>query len=124
MKWYYRPGHPKADDLGFVNAIDLTEIPQDPPRAMDAPIMSGRFYENTKATDGTDIGSRSRYRDYLKRTGYTNSSDYPPEYMEKKKRERELSDHKERREVIAKAFWQSMEGKLDRGNNGGRGSNE
>jgi hypothetical protein len=40
-----------------------------PERAADAPILSGRFYENTAATDGVDIGSRAKHRAYMKDRG-------------------------------------------------------
>lgn len=48
------------------------------------PAMSGlanalagdRHYEGMRAPDGTDIGSRTRHREYMKRTGMTTADDF------------------------------------------------
>lgn len=45
-------------------------------RAIDASVLSGRFYENTVATDGTDIGSRAKHRAYMRERGLTTADDY------------------------------------------------
>jgi len=49
-----------------------------PERAIDAPVMAGRFYENTCAPDAekTDIGSRRKHQEYMKERGLTNPSDF------------------------------------------------
>ena len=74
-KYYYRPGHPKANANGFVEESELGEWRA--PRAVDAPIMAGRFYENTASPlDGTDIGSRQKHRDYMREKGLTTADDY------------------------------------------------
>jgi hypothetical protein len=52
--------------------------------AKSAPIMVDRFYENTVAIDGkTDIGSRKKYREYLKQTGFCHASDFSKETIAK-----------------------------------------
>jgi len=106
MRFYYRPGHPRADELGFVNADDLAEIPMEPPQALHAPVMSGRFYENTQATDGSDIGSRSKHREYMKRNGLTTADDFSPRYFEQVKKDREESSRKSRRETIERRLYE------------------
>jgi hypothetical protein len=73
-RYYYRPEHPKANERGFVEAQDMGEA--DPTLALNAPILMDRFYENTCATDGTDIGSRRKHRDYMKAKGLTIASDF------------------------------------------------
>ena len=75
-------------------------------RAVNAPILSGRFYENTKATDGTDIGSRSKHRRYMSERGLTSSSDFSPRYYEGIKRERERAAKASRRETIARKLYE------------------
>jgi putative FmdB family regulatory protein len=48
------------------------------------PAMSGlanalagdRHYDGLRAPDGTDISSRSKHREYMKRTGYADTSDF------------------------------------------------
>jgi len=61
---------------------------QPPERAVDAPILAGRFYENVCAVDGTDIGSRRKRNDYMKAHGYADTSDYKGVW-EKAAKERE-----------------------------------
>ena len=79
---------------------------QPPERAVDAPILSGRFYENTRATDGTDIGSRTKHRRYMQEHGVTLMSDFSPGYLEGVKKARQAETRRERREVIARRLWE------------------
>lgn len=58
--------------------------------ARAAPISSGRFYENTSATDGTDIGSRKKHREYMKRNGLCTVDDYTKTIARKQKERREF----------------------------------
>ena len=106
MRFYYRPGHPKANERGFISAADAAE--EDIQLALDAPILMDRFYENTCATDGTDIGSRRKHREYMKRNNLTIASDFT-ETWSQANREREAirkgeHDRKERREQIERAL--------------------
>lgn len=78
------------------------------------PMMSGlanalagdRHYDGLRATDGTDISSRVKHREYMKRNGLTTADDYKQTW-EKSASEREalrtatFSD-KELRETITK----------------------
>lgn len=57
-------------------------------------------YQNLKATDGTDIGSRKKLRDYLKHTGLAMASDYSPEYMQREAASRERHEDKERHQMV------------------------
>ena len=79
MRWIYKPSHPKANARGFVAEADLSIDPS--PKAINAPILSGRFYENMKATDGTDIGSRKRHREYMKMHGLTTADDFKSQWQ-------------------------------------------
>lgn len=107
---YYRPSHPKADAHGFVDSGDLGDEPQE--LAINAPILSGRFYEGTVATDGTDIGSRKKHREYMRQNGLTTASDYRGSWAQAEKRqeavrrgERGALPSKTRREAIARALY-------------------
>lgn len=107
MRYLYRPSHPKANERGFISAADAAE--DDMRLAVDAPIMAGRFYENVSATDGTDIGSRAKHREYMKRNNLTIVSDYTDTWSAAN-REREAvrqgqHDKKERREQIERALY-------------------
>lgn len=110
MRYFYRPGHPKASELGFVSEQDLAEIPMDPPKALHASIVMDRFYENTCATDGTDIGSRRKHREYMKRHNLAIADDFKGEWAKAAKEREDFfktgGDHKERREQLARALYE------------------
>ena len=76
-----------------------------PEHATNAPILAGRFYENTSATDGTDIGSRTKHREYMKAHGLTTADDFGPGYYSRIKKEREAEAKKSRRETIARTLY-------------------
>lgn len=79
------------------------------PQARDAPIMVDRFYEGAKATDGTDIGSRRKHRQYMRDHNLTTFDDYKGEFARKvQEREAVKEGHlpdKTRREAIARALY-------------------
>ena len=82
-----------------------------PERALDAPILAGRFYENTAATDGTDIGSRRKHREYMKAHNLTTYDDFAKSFtrkQEERKRNQEARKVPDptRREAIARALYQ------------------
>lgn len=77
-----------------------------PSEAVSAPIMSGRFYENTAATDGTDIGSRKKHREYMRANGLSMHSDYSDEFRRRVKADRERADDKNLVETVERAFHQ------------------
>lgn len=83
MTFLYRPGHPKANERGMINAKDLGDWDETGPLAINAGIMAGRFHENSKAPDGTDISTRSKFRAWMKATGNTYASDYSEGFRER-----------------------------------------
>jgi hypothetical protein len=83
-------------------------MPMDPPKALFAPIMVDRFYENTKATDGTDIGSRAKHREYMKRNNLTTIDDFSDEWRSRRKAEVERSDQRERRDILARETYKKF----------------
>jgi hypothetical protein len=46
------------------------------PEAVNAPIMSGRCFENQVAPDGTDIGSRAKLKQWMRETGNADYDDF------------------------------------------------
>lgn len=82
---------------------------QPPPQAVNAPILAGRFYENTAAIDGTDIGSRAKHRRYMKEHGLTIASDYTNQWKrDEEKRKAAREGHipsKTRREALERAMY-------------------
>jgi hypothetical protein len=85
----------------LVRAEDYTP----PQRAIDAPIMVDRFYENTKATDGTDIGSRRKHREYMRANNLAPADDFSPGWYAKLKAARERETKVSRREALGRALY-------------------
>lgn len=90
-----------------------------PERALDAPIMAGRFYENTVSTEGEDLGSRRRHAEYMRRHGVAMLSDYT-HHLEKKREERVRflnegnntdADRKQRREDVGRTIYELQQRK-------------
>ena len=106
-KWVYKPGHPKANERGFVAWEDYGNSSET--RAVDAPILTGRFFENQSTIDGKDIGSRTKFKNYMKEAGVTHSSDYSEKFFEEQRASKERADAKDRREAVSKAWWQHLE---------------
>ena len=48
--------------------------------AVHNPLAGDRLYDGLRASDGTDISSRSKHRDYMKRNGLTTADDYRGEW--------------------------------------------
>ena len=86
-----------------------------PERAVDAPILSGRFYENQKATDGEDIGSRRKHKEYMARHGVTAFSDYGPDWEARVRKQRDMDARKAKRERIERKFWEIQNDRTKKG---------
>lgn len=72
--------------------VEITPDYQSPPRKGALNHMGGmwgdRHYDGLRATDGADISSRKRHREYMKRHGLTTADDFRQTWAEaKKKRE-------------------------------------
>jgi hypothetical protein len=58
---------------------DFIEVSDDyspDPRNADSTLWNDRSYDGLRATDGTDISSRSKHREYMKKNGYTTVDDF------------------------------------------------
>ena len=78
-------------------------------QAINAPIMVDRFYEGARATDGTDIGSRRKHRDYMRAHNLTTADDFKGEWTKAQSAREDLKrgrlPDKGRREAIARALY-------------------
>ena len=108
MRYVYKPGHPKATQFGFVKITDIESEPISH-NALNAPILMDRFYENTAATDGVDIGSRRKHKEYMKQRDLAPTSDFSPEWYAKQKRAKELDTNKIRREDVSRATYEVLD---------------
>jgi hypothetical protein len=107
-RWVYDPAQQKLVPADEYQAAD-------PEVAANAGILSGRFYENTRATDGADIGSRKKHRDYMRAHGLAPADDFSPGYYEKLRRNRELEARKAKRERIERKFWEIQNDRSKKG---------
>jgi hypothetical protein len=56
---------------------DLVEVTTDrEPSRADALLYNDRGYDGLRATDGTDISSRTKHREYMKKNGLTTMDDF------------------------------------------------
>lgn len=100
-RWVYRETSP-----GHVEAIEVTQDYSDAPRSTGD---LGKFeYDNMRATDGTDISSRTKHARYMKQNNLALVSDYSEKWQESaKERENFFSgrhSHQGMREAIAHAY--------------------
>lgn len=79
------------------------------PQAIHAPIMVDRYMEGVRATDGTDIGSRRKRRDWMRVHGYADASDYGPDYGDRVRASRERAEDKQLRDDVGRAAYQVID---------------
>jgi hypothetical protein len=85
--------------------IEVTEDFQAAPERSGALVMVDRFMEGDRATDGTDIGSRAKRRQYMQAHGLADVSDFTEHWKKAEAERNNLSRGKaERVESIRKAF--------------------
>lgn len=53
-----------------------------------------------RTTDGVDVSSRRKHREYLKATGFTVASDFSPEYQAREAASRERAEDRRTREAV------------------------
>lgn len=70
-RWLYTSGGTPLPE-----PVEVTPDFQATPERSGNAFMVDRFMEGAVTTDGVDIGSRSRRREYMKAHGVTDSSDY------------------------------------------------
>ena len=66
-------------------------------------LVGDRHYDGIQATDGTDISTRARHREYMRRNNLTTIDDYT-EHWGTHRRTEELKDSKRRRETIERTI--------------------
>lgn len=83
-----------------------------PPHASDVhtQISTDRHYENMGATDGTDIGSRRKHQEYMRRNGLAMAEDFKGTWSEAEKNREKFYrgdfDHKARKEALGRAAYE------------------
>lgn len=107
-RFVYRPKHPKASEHGFVALEDLgDDIWTQEQKTV--PVVTDRYMEGVRATDGVDIGSRQKRREYMRVTGLADADDFSDAFRAKVRKEREQQDTQERREALGRAAYELKE---------------
>lgn len=79
-------------------------------QAIHAGVMAGRFYENTKALDGTDIGSRRKRTEYMRQRNLADTGDFKGVWEKADKERQSIRsgdfDRKARREAVGRAWYE------------------
>jgi len=83
--------------------VDEYVAPQEE-HAINAAILAGRFYENTKAPDGTDIGSRRKHQDYMRANGLATADDFSPGYYAKQQALKKAESRRKVRDALDRKF--------------------
>lgn len=76
-----------VQDPETLELIEITEDRMPDRRVGDAALWSDRHYDGLTTTDGVDISSRSKHREYMKRHNLTTYDDFKGEF-EKRRAER------------------------------------
>ena len=63
-------------DPKTLDFVEVTAYNEPDAARCDAALWGDRGYDGLRATDGADIGSRSKQREYMKRHGLTTVDDY------------------------------------------------
>jgi hypothetical protein len=56
--------------------------------------------------DGSDIGSRTKHRAYMKERGLASADDFSPGYYERVRKQAQAQHRKDRRETIARRLYE------------------
>jgi len=67
------------------------------------------YMDGVKTIDGIDISSKRKRREYMKAYDVVDATDFSPAYLEGVKKEREREEHKERREVVGRAVYETLD---------------
>jgi len=103
-RYVYRPN----PETGRVEAVEVT--PDFQAHEERAPVYVDLYMDGMRATDGTDIGSRAKRRQYMQARGVADASDYTETWAKaEKQREAFYSpdakhDTQTRREALIRAF--------------------
>lgn len=84
---------------------EMEEIALDAPVTPRLQLATGALYEGVRALDGTDIGSRRKHAEYMKRNNLAPADDFKRTWAEEPKK-REAEARAQRREAIGRTIHQ------------------
>lgn len=82
--------------------VELTGEEEEAPARLQ--IDAGNLYEGQRALDGTDIGSKAKFRDYLRRNNYALADDFKETWAKAAKQREELRAGKRRNPALREAI--------------------
>lgn len=92
---------------------ELVEVSPDYTPTPRVELMPGTCYDGVRATDGADIGSRRKHKDYMRRHGLTTADDYTETWAKAAERRAafhtqggDQAEKKRRREAVERAIYQ------------------
>lgn len=77
------------------------------------PLAGDRHYDGLRATDGTDISTRTKHRNYMRARGLTTADDFKVQWSKSAEQRSDHftsgSDHGARREAVAEAVHRNLD---------------
>jgi len=67
------------------------------------------YMDGVKTIDGIDISSKRKRREYMKAYDVVDATDFSPAYLEGVKKERERDEQRDRREVVGRAVYETLD---------------
>lgn len=81
--WGYELGTPEAEEA-WESKLKMMRRPVN--EKGNYLIMGDQYYDGLQASDGTDISTRSKHREYMKRTGLVTFDDYAQTFAKEQER--------------------------------------
>ena len=103
-RWVYRP-NPETEQ------VEAVEVSEDyAPADVRAPVFTDRYMEGVQATDGTDISSRSRRNEWMKRNNLVDVDDCKGLWAKAAKERQAIAEGRHdtaaRREAVGRAVYE------------------
>jgi|SRR5882672_4705061 len=100
------------DGVAYERGVDV--LPTEPTSQLGAGALWGdRHYDGLRTTDGVPIDTRTKHREYMRRTGLTTADDYKNQWAQQAKERADVhttgGDHKARRDDVGRAVYEVME---------------
>lgn len=82
-------------------------------------LWGDRHYDGLRTTEGVDISTRTKHREYMRQTGLTTADDYKSEWKSAAEVRADVfttgGDHKSRRDDVGRAMYEVQERNRKRG---------
>jgi hypothetical protein len=114
MAWAGRRCYVSINGVLYEKGVDVIPGSQEASlQRSDSALWGDRHYDGMRAQDGSDISTRSKHREYMKRHGLTTCDDYKNEWKRAADVRADVSttggDHRARREDVARAVYEVTE---------------